>query len=42
MRNTKHKLFHDNGLKRLHNDLNICGIVKNHFLALSLRYYRIW
>ena len=40
MRNTKRKLFHDKDLKRLHNDMNICGIVKNHFLALSMRYYR--
>ena len=40
MRNTKHKLFHDKSLKRLHNDLNICGVVRNHFLALSMRYYR--
>ena len=40
MRNTKHKLFHDKTLKRLHNDLNICGIVRNHFIALSMRYYR--
>ena len=40
MRNTKHKLFHDKVLKCLHNDLNICGIVRNHFIALSMRYYR--
>jgi putative transposase len=40
MRNTKHKLFHDKSLKRLHDDLNICGVVRNHFLALSMRYYR--
>lgn len=40
MRNTKHKLFHDKSLKSLHNDLDICGIVRNHFLALSMRYYR--
>ncbi len=40
MRNTQHKLFHDKCLKRLHNDLNICGLVRNHFLALSMRYYR--
>ena len=40
MRNTKHKLFHDKTLKRLHNDLNICGVVRNHFIALSMRYYR--
>ena len=40
MRNTKHKLFHDKSLKRLHDDLNICGSVRNHFIALSMRYYR--
>ena len=40
MRNTKHKLFHDKSLKRLHDDLNICGVVRNHFIALSMRYYR--
>ena len=40
MRNTTHKLFHDKSLKRLHNDLNIIGIVRNHFIALSMRYYR--
>ena len=40
MRNTKHKLFHDKTLKRLHDDLNICGVVRNHFIALSMRYYR--
>ena len=40
MRNTKHKLFHDKSLKYLHNDLNICGVVRNHFIALSMRYYR--
>ena len=40
MRNTTHKLFHDKSLERLHNDLNIIGIVRNHFLALSMRYYR--
>ena len=40
MRNTKHKLFHDRSLKHLHADLNICGVVRNHFLALSMRYYR--
>lgn len=40
MRNTKHKLFRDKTLKRLHNDLNICGAVRNHFIALSMRYYR--
>ena len=40
MRNTKHKLFHDKSLNRLHDELNICGIVRNHFIALSMRYYR--
>ena len=40
MRNTKDKLFHDKSLKRLHNELNICGVVRNHFLALCMRYYR--
>ena len=40
MRNTKHKLFHDKSLKHLHNDLNIIGIVRNHFNALARRYYR--
>ena len=40
MRNTTQKLFHDKRLKRLHDELNICGIVKNHFLALCMRYYR--
>ena len=42
MRNTTHKLFHDSSLKRLHNDLNIIGIVRNHFVALSRRYYRCY
>ena len=40
MRNTKHKLFRDTSLKHLHDDLNICGVVRNHFNALSRRYYR--
>ena len=40
MRNTKHKLFYNKTLKRLHSDLNICGVVRNHFIALSMRYYR--
>ena len=40
MRNTTQKLFHDKRLKRLHDELNICGIVRNHFLALCMRYYR--
>ena len=40
MRNTKHKLFHDKLLKYLHDELNICGVVRNHFLALCMRYFR--
>ena len=40
MRNTNHKFFHDKTLKHLHDELNICGVVKNHLLALSMRYYR--
>ena len=40
MRNTKHKLFYDKLLKYLHNDFDICGSVRNHFIALSMRYYR--
>ena len=40
MRNTKHKLFYDRSLNRLHDDMNICGVVRNHFIALSMRYYR--
>ena len=40
MRNTTHKLFHDKSLKHLHDDLNIIGVVLNHVIALSLRYYR--
>ena len=40
MRNTTHKLFHDKTLRHLHKDLNIIGIVRNHFVALSRRYYR--
>ena len=40
MRNTTHKLFHDQQLRHLHDDLNIIGIVRNHFIALSMRYYR--
>ena len=42
MRNTKHKLFHDKTLRHLHDDLNIIGILRNHFIALSMRYYRIY
>ena len=40
MRNTTHKLFHDKTLRHLHDDCNICGVVKNHFLARCMRYYR--
>ena len=40
MRNTTHKFFHDKTLKHLHDDLNIIGVVRNHFIALSMRYYR--
>ena len=40
MRNTKHKLFHDKFLRHLHDELNICGVVRNHFLARCMRYYR--
>ena len=27
-------------MRHLHDDLNICGVVRNHFIALSMRYYR--
>ena len=40
MRNTTYKLFKDKTLRHLHDDCNICGVVKNHFLALCMRYYR--
>ena len=40
MRNTTHKLFKDKMLRHLHDDLNIIGVVRNHFLAISMRYYR--
>ena len=40
MRNTTHKLFHDKILRYLHDDLNIIGGVRNHFVALARRYYR--
>ena len=40
MRNTKHKLFKDKTLRHLQDECNICGVVKNHFLALCMRYYR--
>ena len=42
MRNTKHKLFYDKTLKYLHNEFDICGIVRNHFIALSMRYYQMY
>ena len=40
MRNTKHKLFYDKTLKSLHTDFDICGVVRNHFVALCMRYFR--
>ena len=40
MRNTNHKLFQDKTLRHLHDECNICGVVKNHFLSLCMRYYR--
>ena len=40
MRNTKHKLFHDKSLNHIHDALNICGVVRNHFIALCMRYKR--
>ena len=40
MRNTKHKLFYDKSIKHIHDALNICGVVRNHFIALSMRYFR--
>jgi len=40
MRNTTHKLFRDKSLKHSRDDLNIIGVVRNHFIALSMRYYR--
>ena len=40
MRNTKHKLFHDKTFTPLNNELDICGIVRNHFIALCMRYKR--
>ena len=42
MRNTNHKLFQDKTLRHLHDECNICGVVKNHFLALCMRYYRMY
>lgn len=32
--------IHEKSLKHLHDDLNIIGVVRNHFIALSMRYYR--
>ena len=40
MRNTNHKLFHDKSLKHIHDALNICGVVRNHFIGVSMRYKR--
>jgi len=40
MPNTIHNLFHDKSLKQLQDDLNIIGVVRNHFVAVSRRYYR--
>ncbi|MCE2413545.1 transposase, partial [Candidatus Poribacteria bacterium] len=40
MRNTTHKLFKDKTLRHLRDACNICGVVRNHFLALCMRYYR--
>ena len=40
MRNTKYKPFFDPILTLLHQQMDICGIVRNHFIALSRRYYR--
>ena len=40
MRNTKHKLFKDKTLRHLHDELNICGVVRNHFVVVCMRYYR--
>ena len=40
MRNTTHQLFDDKTLRHLHDDLNIIGIVRDHLIPLSLRYYR--
>ncbi len=40
MRNTTHKLFHDKMLRHLHDDMNIIGVARNHFIALARRYYR--
>ena len=40
MRTTNYKICQHHTTRRLHKDLNICGMVKNHFIALSRRYYR--
>ena len=29
-------------MRHLHDESNICGVVKNHFLALAMRYYRMY
>ena len=29
-------------MRHVHDECNICGVVKNHFLALSMRYYRMY
>ena len=42
MRNTKDKLFKDKMLRHLHDELNICGVVRNHFIAVCMRYYRMY
>ena len=42
MRNTKYKPFFHPILALLHQQMDICGIVRNHFIALSRRYYRMY
>ena len=42
MRTTNYKITQHHTNVRLHHELNICGIVKNHFIALTRRYYRIY
>ena len=37
MGNTKDKLFRDKTLRHLHDDLNICGVVRNRFMALCMK-----
>ena len=29
-------------LRHLHDELNICGVVRNHFIAVCMRYYRMY